>query len=46
MTTVELIDHLATIFYDLVAPAIGLWIVHVLRQMLTRGIFGIRPPER
>lgn len=46
MSTVELLDHLATIFYDLVMPAIGLWVVYVLRQMLARGISSIRPPQQ
>ena len=40
MTTVELIDHLAAIFFDLIMPAIGLWVVYVLRQLLAAWLPG------
>lgn len=32
MSTVEFIDHLTTIFADLVVPAIGVWIAYLLRS--------------
>ena len=36
MSSVELIDHLTTIFADLVIPAIGVWLVYTLKNLLKR----------
>jgi len=32
--TVELVDHLTHIFFDVVMPAIGVWVVSLQRKFL------------
>jgi len=34
MSTIEFLDHLTTIFFDLVMPALSVWIITLLREIL------------